>query len=113
MKPVIEFMIITYSKYKNEYRNHLNILAWTPGDSVDRVEIILGDSRDQEGEEGGEEVGAAVGSPVHRRLGDVLHVEGLEVGDQTIVISPAALDLPGADQETLAPPFEQFEFPVK
>ena len=79
---------------------------------MDRVEIILGDSRDQQGEVGGEKVGAAVGSPVHRRLGDVLHVEGLEVGDQTIVISPAALDLPGADQETLAPPFQKFEFPV-
>ena len=71
---------------------------------MDGVKIILCDSRDQEGEEGGEEVGAAVWPPVHRGLGDVLHVESLEVGDQTIIVSPATLDLPGPNQETLAPP---------
>ena len=95
----------------NTQHHHLNILTRAPGDSVDSVEIVLGDSRDQQGEEGREKVGATVRPPVHGSLGDVLHVEHLEVGHQTIIVSPPALDLSGADQETLAPPFQQFEFP--
>ena len=79
---------------------------------MDSVKIIMCDSWDQQGEEGREKVGAAVWPPVHRGLGDVFHVKSLEVGDQTIIVSPATLDLSGPNQETLAPPLEQFEFPV-
>ena len=78
---------------------------------MDCVEVVPGDPGDEEGEEGGEEVSTAVRSPVHGRLGNVPDGEGLEVGHQTLVVPPAALDLSGAHQEALAPPLQQLEPP--